>query len=227
MNEPAPPNGPNTPDGPPLGDLGRRLAQRRTDLGLTRRETAARAGMAPSYLRHLEEHPSAAPDASVLRRLAGALETTVTALAGGDADLPPGQGRAGRHPRFTELGVRECRALLASHGVGRLAVSTASGPVVVPVNYSVVDGAVVFRTAPGATPSQALDCQVAFEVDRVDDTLSQGWSVLLRGRARAVTDPDAVRLLEEHAYSSPWAGGERDLWLRIDPVVLTGRRIAV
>jgi hypothetical protein len=51
--------------------------------------------------------------------------------------------------------------------------------------------------------------------------------VLVRGRARAVTDPEAVRLLTEQVYSTPWAGGDRDLWLRIDPVVITGRRIAV
>ncbi|MGW6738130.1 pyridoxamine 5'-phosphate oxidase family protein [Streptomyces sp. NPDC055013] len=39
------------------------------------------------------------------------------------------------------------RSLLGPHGVGRIALSTASGPVVVPVNYSVVDGAIVFRAA--------------------------------------------------------------------------------
>jgi hypothetical protein len=40
-------------EGSPRGDLGRRIARRRTELGLTRRETAQRAGMAPSYLRYL------------------------------------------------------------------------------------------------------------------------------------------------------------------------------
>ncbi|MGX1246953.1 hypothetical protein RKD46_008057 [Streptomyces pseudovenezuelae] len=41
------------------GDLGRRLLHRRGELGLTRREVADRAGMAPGYLRYLEESPAA------------------------------------------------------------------------------------------------------------------------------------------------------------------------
>ncbi|MFD5256336.1 helix-turn-helix domain-containing protein [Streptomyces bobili] len=225
MAEPAPSNAANAAEGLPHGDLGRRLARRRAELGLTRRETADQAGMAVGYLRHLEEHPDAAPDAGVVRRLAGALESTVSELTGGNVDLPPGPGRAARHPEFTELDTAECRALLSTHGVGRVAVPTVTGPVIVPVNYSVVDGAIVFSTDPGTTPSEAAGCQVAFEVDRIDDAFSQGWSVLVRGRAGAVTDPEAVRRLEEQAYSTPWAGGRRDLWVRIAPQVITGRRI--
>lgn len=212
-------------DASPRGDLGRRIAQRRAELGLTRRETAARAGTSASYLRHLEENPAAAPDAGVLLRLAGALHTTVTELTGGNVDLPPGLGRAAGHRRFTELSASECRMLLGTHGVGRVGVPTASGPAIVPVNYSVVDGEIVYRTAPGTTPWQARGRLVAFEVDRVDDALSQGWSVLVRGDARVVTEPDDVRRLEERAYSAPWVGGGRDAWVRIHPVSITGRRI--
>jgi nitroimidazol reductase NimA-like FMN-containing flavoprotein (pyridoxamine 5'-phosphate oxidase superfamily) len=162
---------------------------------------------------------------SALRRLAGALHTTARDLTGGAVDLPPGPGRAGPHPRFAELDEQECRALLATHGVGRIAVPTGSAPVVVPVNYSVFEGAVVFRTAEGTASARAAGCQVAFEVDRIDEALSQGWSVLVRGHARTVTDPDDVRHLTERAYSLPWAGGERVMWMRIDPLALTGRRI--
>jgi nitroimidazol reductase NimA-like FMN-containing flavoprotein (pyridoxamine 5'-phosphate oxidase superfamily) len=211
---------------PPVGDLGRRIARRRTELDLTRRETATRAGMAPSYLQYLEEHPGAAPGSGVLHILAEVLHTTVTELTGGDTDLPPGAApKAARTPEFSELTVRECRALLATHGVGRIAVPTSGGPVIVPVNYSVLEGAIVFRTAPGTTPALAAGCQVAFEVDRLDDVFSQGWSVLVRGHARTVTDPDEVRRLDEEAYSEPWVGGHRDLWVRIDPHDISGRRI--
>ncbi|WP_152774310.1 helix-turn-helix domain-containing protein [Streptomyces spongiae] len=227
MTDQAPPHARDTAEGPSPGDLGRRLAARRAELGLTRRQTAVRAGIAPSYLRYLEEYPGAAPDAGALLRLAGVLETTVTELAGGHAGLPPGPGRAAREPEFTDLSTEECRVLLGTHGVGRLAVTTSSGPVIVPVNYSVVEGAIVFRTAPGTTPSLAADHQVAFEIDRIDDAFSQGWSVLVRGRARTVTDPDAVRLLTDRAHSTPWAGGGRELWIGIDPLVITGRRITV
>ncbi|MDW4908616.1 pyridoxamine 5'-phosphate oxidase family protein [Streptomyces sp. ADMS] len=222
-----------TPTGeapPPVsahGDIGRRIERRREELGLSLRETAERAGTAPGYIQYLEEQPTAAPGIGLLIRLADALQTTVSALRGGDADLPPGIGRAAFHPQWTKLTTEECRARLGTHGVGRLAVSLPEGPVVVPVNYSVIDGAVAFRTEPRTTLAAAAGTQVAFEVDRIDDALSQGWSVLVRGRAQAVTDPDAVRRLEELAYSAPWAGGERNLWVRIDPVGVTGREITV
>ncbi|MFE9451595.1 helix-turn-helix domain-containing protein [Streptomyces sp. NPDC006739] len=211
----------------PLGDLGRRLAAHRARLGMTRRQAAARAGMAVGYLRYLEEQPGAAPRPAVLHRLAEVLETTVTELTGGAADMPPGPGRAGREPHFTELTAPECQALLGSHGVGRLAVATSTGPVIVPVNYSVVDEAIVFRTATGATPARADGRPVAFEVDRIDDAFSQGWSVLVRGVARAVTDPEQRRRYAEEAHSGPWAGGDRELWLRIESGIVTGRRITV
>ncbi|MFJ5309737.1 helix-turn-helix domain-containing protein [Streptomyces sp. NPDC088350] len=215
----------NVTDGSPAGDLGRRIAVRRTALDLSREETAVQAGVAASYLQYLEEFPGAAPDRSVLLRLAAALDTTVTDLAGGDSDLTPGQGRAGSAPTFTELTVQECRELLSTHGVGRVAIPTASGPVIVPVNYSVVDGAIVYRTAPGAMPSRAAGCQVTFEIDRIDDAFGEGWSVLALGRARTVTDADDVRRLTEQAFSQPWAGGSREEWVRIDALSLTGRRI--
>ncbi|MEV0241504.1 pyridoxamine 5'-phosphate oxidase family protein [Streptomyces sp. NPDC050674] len=217
----------NAIEGRPMGDLGRRITQRRTELGLSRQETAAQAGMAPAYLQYLEERPTADPGAGTLLRLAGALKTTVGHLTGGDSQLPPGLGQAGRTPRFTELTETECRSLLSTHGVGRLAVPADSGPVVVPVNYSVVDGEILFRTAPGTAPAQAAGQRVAFEVDRIDEAFSEGWSVLVRGPARAVTDEEEAARLAALAYSTPWAGGRRELLLRIEPVAVTGRRITV
>ncbi|GAA3047343.1 helix-turn-helix domain-containing protein [Streptomyces glomeratus] len=217
----------NTGGGRPTGDLGRRIALRREELGLSREEAADRAGMASSYLQYLEEQPTAAPGAASLLRLAGALRTTVRDLSGGDVDLPQGLGQAGRRPKFTELTAQECRELLSTHGVGRFAMDTASGPVIVPVNYSVVQGALVFRTHPQAVPAQASGSQVAFEVDHLDGALSQGWSVLVSGHAQAVTDPETVQRLEEQAYSMPWAGGQRELWIRIEPLGITGRRVTV
>ncbi|WP_405776692.1 helix-turn-helix domain-containing protein [Streptomyces sp. NBC_01538] len=223
----AEPKQPTVTEGRPSGDLGRRLAARRAQLGLTREETATRAGMDPGYLQHLEEHAVTGPDQGALLRLAGVLETTLASLTGGDADRPPGPGRAGRTPAFTELSRTECGDLLSAHGVGRLAVSTAQGPVIVPVNYSVIDGTIVFRTARGATPSLGAGNKVAFEIDRIDDAFSQGWSVLVRGHARIVTDLEEAERLARQAYSTPWAGGRRDVWMRVEPYAVTGRRITV
>ncbi|WP_392676488.1 pyridoxamine 5'-phosphate oxidase family protein [Streptomyces sp. LN785] len=210
---------------PNPGDIGRRIAFERKRQGLTRAEAARLAGMAPTYLAYLEERP-ADPTVASLIRLADALGTNVAVLRGGGIDRPPGQGRALVHPRLQDISPDECRARLSTHGVGRVAVSTPDGPAVIPVNYEVIDDAIVFRTAPASVPAAAVGTDVAFEVDHVDEAMSQGWSVLAVGPARVVTEPDAVHRLAVRAHTKPWAGGEREMWVSIRPTRLTGRRIS-
>ncbi|MFF7795658.1 pyridoxamine 5'-phosphate oxidase family protein [Streptomyces sp. NPDC007991] len=216
----APPAGTPNP-----GDIGRRVAVERRRHGLSREETARRARISPGYLAYLEEQP-ADPTVATLLGLADALGTTATALRGAGVDLPPGQGHALLHPQLRDLGPEECRRLLSTHGVGRIAVSTPDGrPAVVPVNYEVVEDAIVFRTAPDSVPAAAVGTEVAFEVDHVDEAMSKGWSVLAVGPANVVTEPDAVRGLAQRAHTEPWAGGAREMWVSIRPTRLTGRRI--
>ncbi|MEV7202521.1 DUF1918 domain-containing protein [Streptomyces griseoluteus] len=206
-------------------DIGRRVGVERRRRGLTLEETAARARMSPAYLAYLEERP-ADPSHATLTRLAGALGTTVSALRGAGGDQPPGRGRALLHPRLRDLGPEECRSLLSTHGVGRVAVREPDGrPAVVPVNYDVCDGAIVFRTAPDSVVAAGAGTEVAFEVDRLDEAMSRGWSVLAVGPASLVTDTDVMRRLARQAHSTPWAGGERDMWMSLYPTRLTGRRI--
>jgi nitroimidazol reductase NimA-like FMN-containing flavoprotein (pyridoxamine 5'-phosphate oxidase superfamily) len=210
------------------GDIGRRIAARREELGLTREDAAVRAGTAAGYLQYLEEQSTARPGTSVLIRLADALDTSVAALHGGESGLPPGLGQAADHSELIELGPEDCLARLSTHGVGRLATAAEGGLVILPVNYSVIDGTIAFRTAPGSTIAAAVGSNVAFQVDHVDEALSQGWSVLVQGSVRAVTDPDVRRRFDALAYSRPWAGGEeRDLWVRVEQDRISGRRIAV
>ncbi|MEU9657372.1 pyridoxamine 5'-phosphate oxidase family protein [Streptomyces chartreusis] len=210
---------------PNPGDVGRRVAVERRRHGLSRGEAARRARMSPDYLAYLEEHP-ADPTVATLIRLADALGTTVTALRGAGVDTPPGQGHALLHPHLRDLTPEECRALLSTHGVGRIAVTTPDGrPAIIPVNYEIVDDDIVFRTAPGSAAAAAVGTDAAFEVDHMDDASSQGWSVLVVGPASAVTETAAVRRLVQHAHTAPWAGGRREMWVAIRPVRLTGRRI--
>ena len=199
------------------GDLGRRLSTRREQLGLTHQEVAARCRSAAGYISYLEEQPVTSPGIEFLITLANALETTVAELTGGTTGLPPGTGRAHYHPQFTELGAGECRRLLGTHGVGRVGISTPEGPLILPVNYTLLEDAIAFRTAPNAPPAAAAGNRIAFEVDRMDDALSQGWSVLLVGVARAVTDIVQVSLLDTKALSLPWVGGDRSRGSRSSP----------
>ncbi|MFE6286068.1 pyridoxamine 5'-phosphate oxidase family protein [Streptomyces sp. NPDC057877] len=224
-DEPRPPSAAAPAGTHDPGDIGRRVAVQRRRRGLSLEETAHRARMSPGYLAYLEERP-ADPSTATLIRIADTLGTTVAALRGHGADVPPGQGQALRHPRLRDLSEEECRALLSTHGVGRIAVSAPDGrPAVVPVNYEVVEGEIVFRTAPDSVPAAAAGTEVAFEVDHVDEALSQGWSVLAVGPAAVVTDPEITRRLAQRAHTLPWAGGERDMWVAVRPESLTGRRI--
>ncbi|MFD5041888.1 helix-turn-helix domain-containing protein [Streptomyces sp. NPDC058377] len=217
---------PSTVSRPRQGDLGRRLSTRRKQLGLSHQEVAARCRSAAGYISYLEQQPVTSPSAGFLICLANALETTVAELTGGSAALPPGRGRVAPHPQSTELSAGECRRLLGTHGVGRVGISTPEGPLILPVNYTLLDSAIAFRTAPNASPAAAAGHRIAFEVDRMDDALSQGWSVLLVGVARAVTDIVQIGLLDKKALSPPWAGGDRSLWITVVPTRITGRRIA-
>ncbi|WP_406258265.1 DUF1918 domain-containing protein [Streptomyces chartreusis] len=210
---------------PDPGDIGWRVAVERRRQKLSREETAHRARMSPGYLAYLEERP-ADPTLATLIRLADALGTTVTTLRGEGIDLPSGQGHALLHPELRDLGPEECRALLSTHGVGRIAVSESDGrPAIVPVNYEVVDDSIMFRTSPDSVPAAAVGTDVAFEVDHMDEALSQGWSVLAVGPASVVTEADAVRRLTQSAHTAPWAGGQREMWVSIRPTSFTGRRI--
>ncbi|MFI0088104.1 hypothetical protein ACH4OZ_17950 [Streptomyces bobili] len=45
------------------------------------------------------------------------------------------------------------------------------------------------------------------------------------GTASVVTDPHAMRALAPRPHTTPWAGGEREMWVSIRPTTLTDRRI--
>jgi hypothetical protein len=65
---------------------------------------------------------------------------------------------------------------------------------------------------------------VAFEVDHIDEAMSSGWSVLLRGHARLIEDPEERRVAA-HLDVEPWAGGARLNVVSIEPFEITGRVI--
>ncbi len=83
-----------------------------------------------------------------------------------------------------ELSSRECFELLAQKVVGRVAYVNDDGPVVLPVNYVVDKGSILFRTsAASSLAAHVRDGTIAFQVDEADEVTESGWSVLLRGRA--------------------------------------------
>ncbi|MFJ3921766.1 helix-turn-helix domain-containing protein [Streptomyces sp. NPDC090022] len=219
---------PRTPSIPPGGttgrtDLGRRLAARREALGLSREELGRRCGADGNYIAYLEDH-AASPSTGTLVRVADALGITVDDLTGAGADRVPGRSTARRDAVLVPLDESECRRLLGTHGVGRIAVFTPEGPAIVPVNYMVAGTAIAFRTSAQAVVARAVGTEVAFEIDHIDDVDADGWSVLAVGELEAATD-DERQHLAVMARSQPWAGGIRTHWMKITPVRITGRRV--
>lgn len=206
------------------GDLSRRIISRRTDLRLSVDQVAERARLNRRYLEYLERFP-ARPRPTALRQLAAALRTTPAALLGAGGDLPPGHGMATRR-RLERLTPIECRRLIAPGGIGRIALVTASGPLVYPVNYAFVADTIVIRTEAGSAIAAHASDSVAFEVDHIDDALAQGWSVLVRGRAHPVLQPGEHQHLLASTVLRPWPQGEHELFVRVVPDHISGRRIA-
>jgi len=125
-----------------------------------------------------------------------------------------------------ELSYAKCRELLGGGIFGRVAVCTPAGPRILPVNYSVVGEAVVFRTsATGVVAGHDWAAPVAFEIDHVDYADHKGWSVVATGRAERVEDGDQLALIRRTWEPRPWAGGDRPLYVRLPWEELSGRRL--
>ncbi|ATA29264.1 hypothetical protein MLM_3210 [Mycobacterium lepraemurium] len=112
--------------------------------------------------------------------------------------------------------------LLDSVALGRLVTNFAGEAEIFPVNFVVQDRTVLFRTAEGTKLFSAVaNHAVVFEVD--DHNLVEGWSVIVRGRARLLkTDTDIQRA--ERAQRLPWTATLKPHYVRITPTEATGRR---
>ena len=120
----------------------------------------------------------------------------------------------------------EAWARVLESDIGRVGLSVGAMPAIFPVNYAVIDGAIVFRTAPGSKMSAASRSNVvAFEVDDYDRNERTGWSVLVVGPAEVVHDVGMTFKVIDHGLE-PWAGPtERTAVVRIWPEFVSGRRI--
>lgn len=119
----------------------------------------------------------------------------------------------------------ECLRLLGAHYLGRVAFTVGGHVEILPVNYALVAGAVVLRTAHDSLlATHVPGHEVAFEIDHADAMTHTGWSVVVRGPGEAVDDP-GERASLARVPLRPWGAGRRDLWVRIRPRSISGRRV--
>jgi hypothetical protein len=123
------------------------------------------------------------------------------------------------------LSEEQCRELLDSRDLGRIAFPLGDETEIFPVNYSTDGTIIVFRTAPGTKLAQSTLSRVAFEVDDWDPAAKIGWSVVLKGVAQEVTagsDPFSTALRAGEV--DPLAPGKHEHWIAVYPAEITGRR---
>lgn len=125
------------------------------------------------------------------------------------------------------LSVDTCWSLMRTTTVGRLAVVVDDHPDIFPINYAVDRGTAVFRTGEGSKVAGALSgASVALEADGYDPQTGRAWSVVIKGRARTISEvEDLMDTVDLPLF--PWQGGEKDRFIRITPGEVTGRRFAV
>jgi len=124
-----------------------------------------------------------------------------------------------------ELDVDECLRLIATQGIGRVAFIVNGEPTVLPVNFSLIDETIVFRTALGSTFDVLVrGATVAFEVDHADPAYHSGWSVIGHGTAESLDGRVPERALDRLALR-PWGRAAAPGWIGIQLYEVTGRRI--
>ena len=124
----------------------------------------------------------------------------------------------------------ECWRLLASVSIGRVVFTQRAMPAIRPVNH-VIDGrtiiirthlgaAIATRASDGGEPRGSVVC---YEADDLDPARRAGWSVIVTGMARLVTDPAAASRYA--AAVEPWIAGDLNQVVAIEPQFVSGIRL--
>lgn len=93
---------------------------------------------------------------------------------------------------------------------------------ITPLNIFATDGRVYFRTAPGNKLTKLqLNPNVALETDKIEGAVAH--SVVVRGSARLLTDPDETDRVASLPLS-PWVHTDKLDFVEITPQRITGRR---
>jgi uncharacterized protein len=118
-------------------------------------------------------------------------------------------------PTVEELDRATSLRLLAGQVIGRVAVAERdAAPLVVPVNFVLLNEWVIFRTDYGSKFRLAVlgERPVAFEVDEIDPGRRTGWSVVIDGSASELAEWEASAL-----DLRAWAPGHKAHSVKVVP----------
>ncbi|MFR0354132.1 pyridoxamine 5'-phosphate oxidase family protein [Streptomyces sediminimaris] len=127
--------------------------------------------------------------------------------------------------RMIELSREESLALLAGVPMGRVGFTSQALPVIRPVNHLVDGDTIVIRTHTGSALMHhtSLDEVMVYEADHLDPLTQTGWSVMVTGRARLITEP-----LQADRYRDlliAWIDRDLDEIIGIQTELVTGYRL--
>jgi nitroimidazol reductase NimA-like FMN-containing flavoprotein (pyridoxamine 5'-phosphate oxidase superfamily) len=129
---------------------------------------------------------------------------------------------------FRTLSRTRCLDLLSTAPLGRVGLSVGALPSILPVNFTLLGGLVVFRTVPGSKLDAALArTVVAFEADSYDPEGAWGWSVLVQGMAAEITAPAVlagVQRLRLPAWALPESARR---YVAVETTLVSGRAFGV
>ncbi len=142
-----------------------------------------------------------------------------------DPETTPAAAASDRHG-LEVIGMAQCMALLRSRPLGRLAYLDSGAPTVVPVNHLVDGPTIVLRSMQGGKLDAAIvEAPVAFQLDDHDPSRGTGWSVLVRGRAVLIEDPELEARFADELDSWAIDADTPVSWIRIVPDEISGRRL--
>lgn len=131
--------------------------------------------------------------------------------------------RAHQGAHLVETSSFDAWHLLSRADVARVAWYDGARVLVVPVNCVIADGALWFRTTPHAAIARAgAGKEVVVEADHLDAVDRTGWSVVLRAVVELVDPQSALDAVSELCI---WPDGTHDVYVRLEPTEVTGRRL--
>ena len=127
--------------------------------------------------------------------------------------------------RIEVLDQDECRRLLSTAAIGRIAYTEGALPAIQPVSFVLHSAEVLIPTRLGSKVAAASrGAVVAFEVDDVDPATRTGWNVTVIGAARVISDPVDLRALDGLG-AEPWAPTDSLCYVAVGLTLLRGRRV--
>ncbi|BAD60748.1 pyridoxamine 5'-phosphate oxidase family protein [Nocardia farcinica] len=126
--------------------------------------------------------------------------------------------------KLSTISDTECRVLLRSVPVARIAYLEDGVPAIRPINFTVAGDRIVVWTVPGAHGSAVTGQTVAVQVDRIDPDSHSGWTVLITGPATAISDIDEL-VAAADIPRRPWVTTPHDQVIGIDIERISGLRL--